>query len=569
MLTPKSKFAILALTVALASPVFAQSFLTNGLVAYFPFKGNANDASGNGYNGTLFGAAAFGVDRFGNTNSCLALPGTQGVGSGVDVPALTNLPYLPVTYSAWFSISNYPPPTIGALTVMTLLGREQCGEQADGSIVLCSDPSASLSNDFLYFTGGNSFDLLLPPPTNRWIQLVLTISSNGAENFYWNGTNVGGTGPALGAGVAEDFRIGASGGSGCYYEYVWNGLIDDVRIYNRTLSNSEVRELYQYEAPPCMPDSATATATVTNGFVIGVTVTYGACGFSNAPLVALQGGGGTSATASAVVDNGVLIGIIVNNAGSNYVTPPAVIIGQSPTITLQPQSVTVVADGAASFSVAGIGTSSLNYQWTFNGSNLAGATSSSLVFTNVTQTNLGTYAVVVSNFFGAVASSNAVLSMYPYLLQPFEGLDTDWGYTNTLSVQAWGSGPLSYQWYDNGAAISGATNPQLVFDSIQFTNAGLYSVVVSNALGSVTNVPEQVVVNPAGISIGLSPTITISGVAGYSYIIQRTTDLSNTNSWVTVTNLTLTQPVQIWADTSINTALPSNPFEYYRVLPGP
>jgi hypothetical protein len=46
---------ILTITTALAVQVQAQSFLTNGLVTYYPFNGNANDASGNGNNGTIQG----------------------------------------------------------------------------------------------------------------------------------------------------------------------------------------------------------------------------------------------------------------------------------------------------------------------------------------------------------------------------------------------------------------------------------------------------------------------------------------------------------------------------------
>src|SRR5271165_2960825 len=54
--TKAAWFGILTITAALAVQVQGQSFLTNGLVAYYPFTGNANDASGNGNNGTLNGA---------------------------------------------------------------------------------------------------------------------------------------------------------------------------------------------------------------------------------------------------------------------------------------------------------------------------------------------------------------------------------------------------------------------------------------------------------------------------------------------------------------------------------
>jgi ABC-type molybdate transport system substrate-binding protein len=136
-------------------------------------------------------------------------------------------------------------------------------------------------------------------------------------------------------------------------------------------------------------------------------------------------------------------------------------------------------------------------------------------------------------------------------------------------VEAWGTGPLTYQWFDNGVALSGATNDTLSFTNIQPTNAGLYTVVVTSPLGSVTNTPEEVIVNPAGVTFGgLYPSVLIQGVVGYTYEIQSTANLSDTNSWVTVTNLTLTQPIQLYVDTNTDASLPRNAQRYYRVLPG-
>ncbi len=53
----------------------AQVNLTNGLVALYPFSGNADDISGNGYNGNLRNGATFSADRFGNPNAALELDG--------------------------------------------------------------------------------------------------------------------------------------------------------------------------------------------------------------------------------------------------------------------------------------------------------------------------------------------------------------------------------------------------------------------------------------------------------------------------------------------------------------
>jgi hypothetical protein len=239
----------------------------------------------------------------------------------------------------------------------------------------------------------------------------------------------------------------------------------------------------------------------------------------------------------------------------------------SPAITEQPQSVVVHAHDTTSFSVAASGTVPLSYQWSLNSTNIPGATSSGLTISNVDQSDLGSYAVTITNGVGSVTSSNAILSMYPFLAVPFGGVVTAWGQDTTLSVQAWGTGPLSYQWFDNGGAILNATNQTLTLASIQFTNAGLYSVVVSSLLGSVTNIPEQVVVNPAGVSIGMFPGITVSGTVGYTYSIQATSDLSKTN-WVSVATLTLIQPVQLWVDINVNALSPTNPHRFYRVVPG-
>jgi hypothetical protein len=216
--------------------------------------------------------------------------------------------------------------------------------------------------------------------------------------------------------------------------------------------------------------------------------------------------------------------------------------------------------------VTAIGTGTLNYQWQFNGTNLLYANNSSITITNAKQNNIGQYDVIITNTFGSITSSIANLFLYPYLAQPFTGLDTYWGQTNTLSVGAWGSGILAYQWYFNGSAISGATNAAFTLNSIQFTSAGQYSVVVSSTIGSVTNTPYSVVVNPANVSLGLFAGVIIQGTVGYNYTIQATTNLGDSNSWQTLTNITLSAPIQIWCDTSSD--VHGNPHVFYQVLPG-
>lgn len=240
-----------------------------------------------------------------------------------------------------------------------------------------------------------------------------------------------------------------------------------------------------------------------------------------------------------------------------------------PSINGQPQPATVYAGTNVSFTVTASGTPPLFYQWSVNNTNISGATNSTFTITNVAQSDLGFYAVVVANAYGPTTSSNALLSLYPYIETPFTGAVTYWGKPAMLSVQGGGTGPLTYQWYDNGAAIANATNATFDLSTVEFTNAGVYSVVIGSPLGSVTNTPEQVVVNPAGVSLGMYPGVTVSGVVGYTYTIQSTSDLANTNGWTTAATITLTEPVQLWVDVNNNSLIATNAQRFYRVLPGP
>jgi hypothetical protein len=140
-----------------------------------------------------------------------------------------------------------------------------------------------------------------------------------------------------------------------------------------------------------------------------------------------------------------------------------------------------------------------------------------------------------------------------------------WGKSVTFNVQATGGPPLYYQWLQNGTPIQGATGSSFVLTNLQLTNAGNYSVVVTNAYGSITSSNAYLTMNPAGVSLALYSGITIDGVVGLTYGIQYSTDLSNTNGWRGMANVTLSVPIELWFDVQ-----PANqPQRYYRVVPGP
>ena len=89
-----------------------------------------------------------------------------------------------------------------------------------------------------------------------------------------------------------------------------------------------------------------------------------------------------------------------------------------PIITTQPQSCTNNAGTEASFKVSASGTEPLAYQWRWNGTNLAGATTNSYTIASAQPTNQGDYTVVVTNLIGSVTSAVARLVVLTSLPRP-------------------------------------------------------------------------------------------------------------------------------------------------------
>ncbi len=167
-----------------------------------------------------------------------------------------------------------------------------------------------------------------------------------------------------------------------------------------------------------------------------------------------------------------------------------------PTITAQPADQAVLEGATATFTVAATGGLPLSYQWQDNGTNLtdgeniSGSTSTSLTINNVSAANVGTYTTVVTNLAGIATSSNALLTITPsppvIILQPMTQTAVV-GETVTFSVAAIGTTPFFYQWNFNGTNIVDATNAILPLINVQLTQAGAYTVVITNIYGSITS----------------------------------------------------------------------------------
>jgi len=102
--------------------------------------------------------------------------------------------------------------------------------------------------------------------------------------------------------------------------------------------------------------------------------------------------------------------------------------------------------------------------------------------------------------------------------EPISGATVTAGTPLTLTVAAVGQGSLSYQWYLNGTAISGATNSSLMLLNPSTANYGSYTVTVSGSLGSLTSTPEVLgpLAAPAITASPASQTVNAGGTANFT-----------------------------------------------------
>src|SRR5262249_36618670 len=98
-------------------------------------------------------------------------------------------------------------------------------------------------------------------------------------------------------------------------------------------------------------------------------------------------------------------------------------------------------------------------------------------------------------------------------------------------------------------------NSSLTLDNLEFTDGGGFSVVVSNAYGTVTSSTAHLIVNPAGVSLGMYAGLTIDGSPGKTYAIQFST---NFISWMTLTNVTWPARILLCVAANINVMAPGH-----------
>ena len=228
-------FALL-LSVSLAAQV--PSYVpTDGLVAWYPFNGNANDESGNGNNGSVSGASIT-SDRNGNQSAFHF----NGNGNQVNIPYSSSLsPTEEVSVAAWCRAETFEGKNLVSNgTHVNFYHRSYYlfGPDANGQ---CRFRLHAGTTEESIFTT-TSFDL------SEWVHVVGTYDGHSMRT-YANGVLEG---ELLKSGAINQHGNGTTIGSNIFYaysDYWFQGDIDDVGIWNRALTATEVQALY-LSTPP-------------------------------------------------------------------------------------------------------------------------------------------------------------------------------------------------------------------------------------------------------------------------------------------------------------------------------
>lgn len=250
-------------------------------------------------------------------------------------------------------------------------------------------------------------------------------------------------------------------------------------------------------------------------------------------------------------------------------------VSQPPVITNQPVGLTSLVSSNVTFSVTAGGTAPLSYQWFFNTNTaLLDATNAALALTNLQLTDSGFYRVAITNSAGTTNSLNALLTVWqpPVITNQPVGFTNVAGGSASFSVTAGGTPAVSYQWqFNTNTALLNATAATLNLTNIRASQAGTYSVILTNSAGSLTSAPASLVVTTPASPPITSPAIvagkfefTFNPVAGLTNSVVTNNSVSG-ESWLALTNIpppATTNPVTVSDDLSS-----TNRFYRVQIIP--
>ncbi|MEN9913589.1 MAG: hypothetical protein RL528_310 [Bacteroidota bacterium] len=207
---------------------------TSGLVGWWPFNGNANDESGNGNNGTVNGATLTN-DRFGNVNKAYSFDGVDDL-INVGNPIQLSIAISSYSQSAWVFFFD-TPVSFGSYPIIS--------KRHDNTGNDWSTPVFRSSQNFWFFAddanySGPTYAMSSTISLGTWKHTVF-VKENDSYKIYLDGV--------LDVSIVDNHTMNGSSndlifGAQLAWPQYFKGLIDDISIWNRVLSECEISDLY-------------------------------------------------------------------------------------------------------------------------------------------------------------------------------------------------------------------------------------------------------------------------------------------------------------------------------------
>jgi len=244
---------VISMLLCGANTLLAQP--TDGLVAYYPFNGDANDESGNGLNGILYGPTLV-ADRFGNPNASYEF---DGVNDRITIPTTSGFNFLHTGSN--FTISFWLKTNINA-GAQIIFSNTPGGDR--NGIGLYIQELNGVKNYYFYI-GRNAYGgpptwaviivtwPVVYPSNNEWTHILITYDYNLENNqvkCYENEVLKGTANRRNEHNPGNAYGYLQIGRYVSEYPDYFDGMIDDIRMYDRVLSEAEISELYNEGRTP-------------------------------------------------------------------------------------------------------------------------------------------------------------------------------------------------------------------------------------------------------------------------------------------------------------------------------
>lgn len=374
----------------------------------------------------------------------------------------------------------------------------------------------------------------------NWTHIAVVYQAR-QPRLYLNGVLVR-TGVTSGRTSYPSTSLGERGQGYGYYA----GDLDEVSIYNRSLSAEEIEAIYSSKSVgkcPLPPFFVQPLADAS--FPRGDQILLSAPVAGSSPLdyqwyytnaVLTNGGRIQGATSNILVisnaqfaDSGSYFVVANSPYGSATSTVAMVQVINAPFLAQQPTNQTGVVGGPVQFTIQAGGDEPFTYGWYQNATALpddarrSGSTTPTLTISNLVTSDAGNYTVRVTNAFGSVTSAVATLTVItpPSITTQPRGYSVPFGLPVTLAGAGSGSSPLRYQWLLNGNPVSNATNSSLTISNLALIDFGDYQLVVTNSGGAVTSIVASVTRGTVATwgSLGQAASVPIWPGAGLSNVI--------------------------------------------------